>query len=114
MKYCVIKDYLSPYPDSLSFNRGDTVKVGNEYDGDSDWLGWVWCEGTNGVQAWMPINHLQISGKKGILKRDYNARELSVSTGEELEICEIVGGFGMAENCVGAKGWVPMKVLEKC
>lgn len=114
MKYRVIEDYRSPYPESLIFHKGDHVIIRQEYQENPNWSDWVWCDGSNGVQAWTPKSYLNIHGENGVLQRNYNARELSVTEGEEIEISEIVGGFGMAVKGDGDTGWVPMNVLEKC
>jgi Variant SH3 domain len=111
-KYRVIKAYQSPYPDSLIFKKGDIVEVGKPFTGDPEWGNWLWCVGTDNLKAWVPKQYLNIIEKKGILNKDYNARELSVDVGENLFVHEIVNGFGMAEKANGKKGWVPMKYLE--
>jgi hypothetical protein len=66
------------------------------------------------MKAWTPKSYLTISGKVGFFLRDYNARELSVSRGEIVDVGEILGGFGLAAKPDGDKGWVPLKVLERC
>lgn len=114
VKYRVISDYQSPYPNPLVFHGGDSVIVGKEFEGDPEWSGWVWCKGLRGVKAWAPKSYLNINGEEGVFIRNYNARELSVKRGEYLVVKEILGGFGMAEKPDGDTGWVPMKVLEKC
>jgi hypothetical protein len=110
--YRVTKAYVSPYPDSIIFRMGETVEVGNEFTGDPDWKSWVWCEGVGDAKAWVPRQYLDVRGNRGTVTRDYDARELSVSVGEELFVYEIVNGFGMAEKSDGTRGWVPMKNLE--
>ena len=74
MKYRVIEDYRSPYPEPLVFLRGDRVRIGQEFRGDSEWMGWIWCEGLSGVKAWTPKGYLVINGKEGEFTKDYNAR----------------------------------------
>jgi len=111
-KYRVTKEYKSPYPNPLVFQKGDIVEIGEESKDDPEWKNWIWCEGINNIKAWVPKQYLDIRRKKGTFKRDYNAMELSVSVGEELFIHEIVNGFGMAEKPNGKRGWVPMKIME--
>lgn len=108
-RYRVVKDYRSPYPDPIVFQRGEKVKVCQEFAEYPDWKNWVWCEGKDGKKAWVPKQYLD---GDGILNRDYDAMELSVQTGEILVVHEIVNGFGMAERPNGTKGWVPMKNME--
>ena len=88
------------------------VIVGEEFTDDPDWEGWVWCENSSGVKAWTPKQFLTIEGDTGTFVRDYDARELSITIGEQLSVSEIVNGFGMAEKTNGDKGWAPMKNLS--
>jgi hypothetical protein len=111
-RYRAIKDYQSPYPDSIIFREGAKVIIGKEFTDDPDWKDWVWCEGENDNKAWVPKQYLEINEKTGKLLTDYNALELSVVVGETLKIYEIVNGFGMAEKQNGERGWVPQKNLE--
>ena len=111
-RYRVILNYQSPYPDPIIFHKGEEVFVGKEFTDDPDWKDWVWCEGKQGNQAWVPKQFLEIRANRGIFITDYNALELSVVVGETLDVHEIVNGFGMAEKSDGSHGWVPMKNLE--
>ena len=111
-KYRVIQDYQSPYPDPIVFRRGEKVTVGREFKDDPDWLNWRKCEGKDKNAAWVPVQYLTIEGKSGILKQDYNARELTIHKGETVTVNEVINGFGMAEKVDGNKGWIPMRNLE--
>lgn len=110
--YRVIEDYRSPYPDPIVFQKGEKVKVGQEFKEDPDWKNWIWCEGKNNKKAWVPKQYIDIRGMNGILNREYNAMELSVRVGEKLVVHEIVNGFGMSEKINGMRGWVPLKNME--
>lgn len=110
--YRVIKDYKSPYPDPIVFQKGEKVKVGQEFKEDPDWRNWIWCEGKNNKKAWAPKQYVDIDGTNGIFNKDYNAMESSVQIGEKLVVYEIVNGFGMSEKTNGARGWVPMKNMQ--
>jgi len=112
-RYAVIIDYQSPYPDPIVFQKGEMVKIGREFEEDPDWKNWVWCEGKNDKKAWAPKQYIDINGTKGVFKEEYNAKELSVKTGEELVVREIVNGFGMSEKTDGTRGWVPMRNMKK-
>lgn len=108
----VISPYKSPYPDPIIFKKGEKVKIGKKFEDDPEWKDWLWCEGENNNKAWTPKQFIDISGSKGIINLYYNARELSIDTGEILIISEIVNGFGFAEKENGEKGWAPIKNLE--
>ena len=110
--YTVIQEYNTPYPDSIFFRRGEIVEIGEEFAEDPDWEDWVWCKGENDNQGWTPKQFLEIEGDRGVFKRAYDARELSLQEGEALFIGEVVNGFGMAERVNGERGWAPMNHLE--
>ena len=111
-RYRVVKDYESPYPNPIVFQKGERVKVCKEFKEDPDWQNWIWCEGKNGKKAWVPEEYLNVDGRNGMFNREYNAMELSVQVGETLTVCEIVNGFGMSEKPDGTRGWVPMRNME--
>lgn len=111
-RYGVIKDYKSPYPDPIVFQKGEKVKVGQEFKGDPEWKNWIWCEGKNNKKAWVPKQYIVIDGMNGTFNKEYNAMEISVKVGERLVVYEIVNGFGMSEKTNGTRGWVPMKNIE--
>jgi hypothetical protein len=110
--YRVIRDYKSPYPDPIVFQKGEKVKVTKEFKEDPDWKNWIWCVGDNKKEAWAPKQYISIDGTNGVFKKDYNAMELTVQIGERLAVYEIINGFGMSENTNGIKGWVPIKNME--
>jgi hypothetical protein len=110
--YVVIKDYKSPYPDPIVFQKGEKVEVCQEFKEDPDWKNWIWCEGKDDKKAWVPKQYLNVDGRNGIFNRDYDAMELSVQVGEILVVYEIVNGFGMSEKPDGTKGWVPIRNME--
>ncbi|MFC1853475.1 SH3 domain-containing protein [candidate division CSSED10-310 bacterium] len=111
-KYKVINDYESPYPESITFQTGERVKVGQEFTADPDWQDWVWCIGQHNNEAWVPKQYLMIQGQTGIFLRDYDARELSARVGEVLVVFEIVNAFALVENQHGENGWVPLRNME--
>lgn len=111
-RYRVIGAYRSPYPRPIVFQKGEKVTIGREFTEDPDWKDWVWCEGEHGNQAWVPKQYLKIEAGGGVMSTDYNALELSVTTGETLAVYEIVNGFAMAEKQSGERGWVPLKNLQ--
>lgn len=112
VRYKVVKDYESPYPVSIVFQKGERVKVGKKFKEDPDWQNWIWCEGKNGKKAWVPEDYLDSDGTNAVFKREYDARELSVRIGEIVTVNEIVNGFGMSEKPDGIRGWVPIRNME--
>ena len=111
--YMVVRQYTTPYPDSIVFNEGEPVTVMDEYQDDPDWVDWVWCEGKYENAAWVPKQYLLFDGEEWRLNRYYDAMELSIHPGEKLVVYGIVNGFGNAEKPDGTQGWVPMKNLQE-
>jgi hypothetical protein len=109
----VIKEYKTSHPDSILFEKGETVTVHKEFTDDPDWRNWLWCEGQCQNRAWVPEQYLSRTSGKATLLRDYDAKELSVSPGEILVVMEILNGFGLSRKSDGSRGWVPLKVLER-
>jgi hypothetical protein len=107
-----VKDYRSPYPSPIVFQKGENVKVCHEFTDDPDWKNWVWCEGKDGKRAWVPKQYLDVDGVDWVFNINYNAMELSVQIGEILVVHEIINGFGVAEKPNGTKGWVPMRNMK--
>src|SRR4030042_364033 len=97
-KYAVLCEYKSPYPNSIPFQSGEPVIVGQEFKGDPDWKDWLWCEGKGGSKAWVPKQFLKVKSHETRLARDYDARELSVTAGELVLVHELVNAFAWAEK----------------
>jgi hypothetical protein len=110
--YRCIKEYQTPYPNSIVFREGEQVVVGEEYDQDPTWKGWFRCQGTEGQVAWIPIDYLEKDNLHSFLLKDYDAKELNLVIDEIVKITEVIGGFGKAINMEGKKGWVPINHLE--
>lgn len=111
-RFRVISDYESPYSEPIIFHKGEIVIIGKEFKDDPDWKDWIWCEGKNNNEAWVPKQYLEIEADRGRFLRDYNALELSISSGESIDVYETINGFGMAEKQNGERGWVPLKNLR--
>jgi len=108
----VIQDYQSPYPEPIVFHEGEKVIIGREFTDDPDWNDWVWCQGQNNNEAWVPKQYLEIERNTARFTTDYNALELSVVAGEIVKVYETINGRGMSENPNGERGWVPLKNLQ--
>ncbi len=110
LKYCtVISDYKSPYTEPLKIRKGEILQIG---DKESEWHGWVWCIKKDGNERWVPKNYLDIQGSSGIMLQDYEAKELTVSVGEELKIEKEESGWVWVSNKEGKKGWVPLENIK--
>jgi len=81
--YRVVADYCAVYPDPIATKAGERLRVG-ERDEDND--AWVWCTGSSGKSNWVPVACVQTDGNAGTALLDYSAAELSVRTGETLDV----------------------------
>ncbi|SYZ73438.1 conserved hypothetical protein [Candidatus Zixiibacteriota bacterium] len=109
-EFCLVKkDYKAAYPDPLIAFEGDTLLIGKE---DTEYPGWIWCKNFCGKSGWVPKNYISINHNRAILLRDYDATELSVSTGERLIILKEESGWYWCRNKNDQKGWVPRRNIS--
>lgn len=100
--------YRAAYPDPLVLRAGDRVTVAEK---KSEWPGWLWCTDTGGKAGWVPADYIERKGDTGTLVVDYDARELSVSAGDELQVLKEQSGWAWCRKPNGDLGWVPLKIL---
>ena len=97
----MIEAYKSPYPDSIIFEKGEEVEVGDKYHEDPDWNDWHWCKAIGEKKAWIPRQFIDIHRNEGTLNTKYDARELNLQPNEVVIVHKIVNGFAIAENSNG-------------
>jgi hypothetical protein len=108
--YCrVIEEYKAAYPDPLKFSKGDILKIEKK---ESEWGDWIWCINKLGNGRWIPENYLEIREDYCEVLLDYEATELSVQVGDQLEIKKVESDWIWAINNEGKQGWVPLKCVE--
>lgn len=106
----VIRSYQSTSTDPIVMKEGDRLQV---EDKPTDWDGWVWCLHSSGKNSWVPGIYLNREGNNTALAlQDYNATELSVREGQELEIFNEVAGWYWCRNGDGKSGWVPAENIK--
>jgi hypothetical protein len=66
-----------------------------------EWSGWFWGTDSSGKSAWVPEAWVEIEGDSFVMKRDYNATELSVEAGETLSVGFEEGGSAWAATVTG-------------
>ena len=109
-KKCVVhSDYSSAFPDPFKLVKGERLKTS---DRKSDWEGWIWCTAQSGKRGWVPTSYLVIENESAILKQDYDATEMNVSSGEELIIVFEEAGWAWCMKDNGEAGWVPLDNLK--
>ena len=106
----VIASYEKQFPDPLTMNAGDELKIVKRRD--EDWPGWVFCESKSGRQGWVPENGIQIAGDAGVAQKSFVAREVSVMEGEIVRIESVESGWAWVTNMTDETGWVPLKNLK--
>ncbi len=100
----VTADYQSPYTAPFIIATGEELRV---EDRECEWRGWIWCTTQNGESRWVPSSFVERRGDMGVMQRDYNAVELTVSVGEELVMGEEESDWVWCTNRAGQSGWVP-------
>lgn len=94
------------YTDPLAAVAGTRLILDRE---DDEFPGWVWCAAPDGREGWVPRPFLM---SDGTLRRDYDARELTVARGDALIVFETVNGWCWAASAAGKRGWVPAANLD--
>ena len=108
MKYLVTKSHK---PDC---DKPIIAKKGSRFSWEKKatiWDGWLWCTSTDGSTGWVPDSWLKKQGKKAVLKRDYNATELSANPGETVSGEMIESGWIWVTNTKYKSGWIPLGCL---
>lgn len=105
-------DYDRPYPDPIVVRAGDLVLPDAERTRQTDFMGWIWCQGPDGREGWVPDGWI-IRGAEGWrMHRDFSALELSVRKGDRVTLDFSESGFVFGRNATGEAGWLPDAVLQ--
>ncbi len=93
------------------------IRLGEVLEGErraTEWDGWLWCKTSAGNFGWVPeayLNPLPEEGKY-VATRDYNAKELTISIGQEVLIQDEESGWAWVKTPQGEEGWIPLENLE--
>jgi SH3-like domain-containing protein len=100
----VIKAYTAQYLDPISFGVGEAVQVER---GDSEFPGWFWCRAPSGKEGW--VHHSFLAGSAGTTTsiRPYSARELTVNSGDQGTLLQLLDGWAYIRLDAGGEGWIP-------
>ena len=102
-------DYASAFSDPLKIRDGDELRLSRK---ETVWEGWVWCTTEEGKSGWIPESFIDSTGNYGKANRDYDATELTVQVGDELDVLAEESGWAWCGNSSGSFGWVPLDNLE--
>jgi hypothetical protein len=106
----VIEEYKAAYPNPIKVMSGDELVLGKM---DLENPGWAWCTSVPDKKSgWMPVEYISILGERQYALCDYDAKELTVSKGEELAFIKSVKGWIFCEKKNGEMGWVPEDKVE--
>lgn len=113
-RYRVHRDHRSEFPEPLTIARGDSLKVGERYDGPEGWDHWFFCQAPGTAGGWVPEQMLERTGDHSARAlEDYTARELDVTTGEIVLGSRTLNGWVWCEHTARPEsGWVPLAHLE--
>lgn len=91
------------------FLGGDVVRVGHR---DTDWPGFAWTTGHDGVGGWVPAELIGL-GSDGIafMTTAYDTRELDAEAGELVVLHREIAHWWWCENAAGDTGWIPARAI---
>jgi hypothetical protein len=106
----VTRAHVTNVSGPVRFAAGDALGVGHR---DRQWTSYVWCTDPSGHAGWVPDSYIRMTGEhEATALRDYDATELTVGEGEELEVIEEAGGWLLCRTSLGITGWVPADRVE--
>ena len=92
----ILRDYTTQYADPIRLAAGERFTLtgkADRWDDRADWV-WLWGIAADGREGWIPAEFVeQRDPTTGVARRDYDARELTVKVGDEVE------------SLVSAAGW---------
>lgn len=108
----VAKDYQAEFADPIAVEAGEAFTVDERTDvweNNLAWI-WVWCTNQREKSGWVPKKIIQMDpdSQTGTTQVAYNARELTVTAGQELIIKQEESGWFWCCDQQGKCGWVPI------
>ncbi len=114
MRYIVIKEHKSNYPNPITVKKGTELKIGEKYTGPEGWENWIYCwVPEHGTEGWVPGQFISIeSAEQGVILQDYTAKELNIAEGELVDgTKELNGWIWCMKVSDGEEGWLPKENL---
>jgi len=110
MKYLVTKSHRPDSDKPIIAEKGSIFSWKSK---PTIWDGWLWCTSEDGSAGWIPESWLKKQGKKAVLKRDYDATELSANPGETVSGDLIESGWIWVTKRKNENGWIPLRCLMR-
>jgi len=123
MKYIVIENHRTEYPNPIKLEKGEKVILGEkseetigETQYDENWPNWIFCtKSDNSNKGWVPEQIIQKDENcYGYVIENYSAKELDINKGTAVEGIKELNGWLWLKNIQSNEiGWVPMDKLKK-
>ncbi|MDR1134159.1 MAG: hypothetical protein LBL05_08330 [Synergistaceae bacterium] len=112
MKYIVIENHRTEFPDPIILKQGEKVIIGEE---SANWPNWVFCTKSDGSnKGWIPKQIINSESDYGNITEDYSAKELDIDIGTIVEgMRELNDWLWLKNKKTNEIGWVPVKKLRK-
>lgn len=108
----VTEKYEVCYPNPLNLEVGDKIQL-FEKDVPEKWKGWNWCQDSTGNEGWISETYFKrVDSNNTEIIKEYTAQEISVNTGDEVELVFKDCGWAWCKKLNGDEGWLPTEVLE--
>ena len=102
--------YQAAYADPIKMLSGERLLFEGKEDNWQGWT-WLWCTNQVGKSGWEPQSYVLETESGYVARCDYDASELTVQTGEILQIAQAESGWLWCTNQSGKSGWVPVMHL---
>ena len=115
MKYQVIEQHRSEFPNPIIVTKGDKLIVGEKSDENEIWNNWYLCETQHHVTGWVPGQIIKmLSDNEGEVLEDYSAKEMDVDVNDQLVGTRELNGWIWCQNLASnEEGWVPAENLKR-
>ncbi|MFW9769043.1 MAG: SH3 domain-containing protein [Candidatus Thorarchaeota archaeon] len=107
----VIKNHVNEFHVPLIAAKGEFVQGEKR---ETEYEGWLWCQNSAGVNAWVPETYLEKTSDPGKFQflKDYNSRELTIDEGQEVIVLDEDSEWAWVRTTLGEEGWIPLANLQ--
>jgi len=109
MTWRAIAEHTSAHVPAIRFERGEAITVAYR---DARAPGWWWCTDKHGRSGWVHERFFEEDDYRFVGREEYDGRELTVRTGEQVAVLDICDGRALCRNAAGEIGWLPLSILE--